>query len=332
MEKLDDELPYLKLREGEKFLFVKQFEEGGIPIKGLAKGYDPEPFPEHLIKITDDWVKYDRYDIITNFRLIKFAINDNYMEEDGVTPISEIFHHEHAFIWVNLEDIIDYKVDIRLGSYGSGVMGFKFFGKGRLKVKEHPLDFTGYNYEEYCQVKDIVVKLLKFEQQEVAEEEDKKIQKIIKKNKNIVYWMFIGLIIFGGYIILPIFPSDTQNSAKRFMQVSLIGLYVVYMVFFLLLNFITYRILLKKYKKKRFFTLMKVDFAWYIGPGISAVVIILVFGILLMELGLLSIIGNEWLAFLISVGFWTIAVILIVMFDLNSRKKKKAKKATDMEV
>ena len=54
-------------------------------------------------------------------------------------------------------------------------MGFKFFGKGRLKVKERPLHFTGYNYEGFCQIKNIVVNTFKFEQQEIDQEEDKEI-------------------------------------------------------------------------------------------------------------------------------------------------------------
>ena len=331
MENLDDILPYLKLRDGEEILFTKRFE-GDFPIRWLAKYHEPETFPEHLIAIKKDRYIYDQIDIITNFRLIQFGINYNYMEEDRVTPISEIFHHENLFLWVNLEDIIDYKIDF--GINVGGVMGFKFFGKGRLKVKEKPLHFTDYNYEEYCQIKDIVVKLLKFERQEIDKEEDKKIQKIIEKNKVMFFAMFIGLIILGSKIIDLIIPIDTQDPIRSFLHYSLGGLYVVYMLFFLLLNIITIRILLKKYKTKTFFTLMKIDFAWYLGPAFSAVFFALGFGILILETALLTFIDNELLALSITIGFWTIIMILAVVVDLHYRKKKKSKtkKTTDKEV
>ena len=78
------------------------------------------------------------------------------------------------FVWVNLEDIIDFNVHFELVKDGYGGMGFKFIGKGRLIVKKRPLHFTGYNYEEYCQVKNILVKLLKFEWQEIDNNEDMK--------------------------------------------------------------------------------------------------------------------------------------------------------------
>ena len=110
MENIDDVLPYLQLRDGEKFLFVKQFEGKSLQIKYLEKYHEPEKFPEHLITIKKDSYEFDQFEIITNFRLIKFGINYNYMEEDRITPISEIFHHENLFVWVNIEDIIEYKV------------------------------------------------------------------------------------------------------------------------------------------------------------------------------------------------------------------------------
>jgi len=110
MGNIDDVLPYLQLRDGEKLLFVKLFEGNELQIKYLEKYHEPEKFPKHLITIKKDRYEYDQFDIITNFRLIKFGLNHNYMEEDGVTPISEIFHNENLFLWVNLEDIDDFKV------------------------------------------------------------------------------------------------------------------------------------------------------------------------------------------------------------------------------
>ncbi len=228
---------------------------------------------------------------------------------------------------------MDYNVDF--GEDIVGTMGFKFFGKGRLKVKERPLHFTGYNYEEYCQIKDIVVKWLKYEQQEIDEVEDKKIQEIIKINKDIFNWALFGLIFLGIIIILPIIdPINPQDFTVSFFQYSLIGLYVVYMLFFLLFNTIHMGIQRKKYKEKSFFTLMKQDFSWYQGPVISAIVFVFEFMISIFELGLLDIIGNGFLALSISIGFWTITIILIAGFvNLHSwKKKKKAKKATDKDV
>ncbi len=327
MEKIDDVLPYLNLRDGEEILFVKRFErKEDLPIRWLAKHHEPEKFPEHLITIKEDYYFFDQIDIITNFRLIKFGINYIYMEEDRVTPISEIFHHENLFLWVNLEDIDDYKVDFGSDSI-SGVMGFKFFGKGRLKVKERPLHFTGYNYEEYCQIKNIVVKWLKYEQQEIDKVEDKKIQEIIKLNKDIFKGMFIGLIILGIMIILPIiFPKNPQDFTVSFFYYSLIGLYVFYMLFFLLFNTIHIGILLKKYEKKSFFTLMKKTFTWYQAPVISVLVFFLEFMILMNELALLDYIDNGFIALSISIGFWTITTILAVVFTYTPGKRKKERK------
>ena len=280
MEYLDDVLHYLKLGDGEEILFVKRFE-GALPVEWLAKYHEPEKFPEHLITIKKDHYFFDQIDIITNFRFIKFGINYNYMEEDRVTPISEIFHHENLFLWVNLEDIIDYKVNFKIEK--SGDMGFKFFGKGRMKVKERPLNFTGYNYEEYCQVKDIGVTYLKFEQQDIDKEEDKKILKIIKKNIHISNVMFFGLFILGWIILPSRIPSATQTPAVSFLDYSIGGLYLVYMLFFLLYNIITQGILLKKYQKKSFFPLMKLKYAWYQGPTYSGVFFIYGIGILIIE-------------------------------------------------
>ncbi len=319
MENLDDVLPYLKLGDGEEILFVKRFE-GALPVEWLAKYHEPEKFPEHLITIKKDHYFFDQIDIITNFRFIKFGINYNYMEEDRVTPISEIFHHENLFLWVNLEDIIDYKVNFKIEK--SGDMGFKFFGKGRMKVKERPLNFTGYNYEEYCQVKDIGVTYLKFEQQDIDKEEDKNIKKIIKKNIQIFIEMFIGLLFLSLFIIPSTFPKYSQNPTVSFFQYSLFGLYAVYMLFFLLYNIITQGILLKKYQKKSFFTLMKLNYAWYQGPTYSGVFFIYGVGILLIEGLLLLFIDNGWLALSISIGFWTIAAILGELYESRSRKKK----------
>ena len=332
MEKIDDVLPYLNLRDGEEILFVKRFErKEDLLIKRLPEYYEPEKFPGHLITIKKDNYFFSQIDIITNFRLIKFGLNYIHMKQDG-TPISEIFHHENLFLWVSLEDIMDYNVDF--GEDIVGTMGFKFFGKGRLKVKERPLHFTGYNYEEYCQIKDIVVRWLKYEQQEIDEEEDKKIQKIIKRNKDLFNWVFIGLIIHGIILIIPlIIPSAANDFTVSFLYYSIIGLYVVYMLFFLLFNTIHIGIQRKKYKEKSFFTLMKINFAWYHGPAISGVIFILGFMIYMLELLLLNFIDNKWLALSISIGFWTITTILAVAFDLRSwKKKKRAKEAINKEV
>jgi len=323
MENLDDIIPYLKLREGEEILFVKRFK-GDLPIKWLTKYHEPEKFPEHLITIKKDYYFFDQIDIITNFRLIKFGINYNYMEEDRVTPISEIFHHENLFLWVNLEDIIDFKVDF--GINGVGTMGFKFFGKGRLKVKERPLHFIGYNYEEYCKIKDIAVKIFKFELQEIDQEEDKEIQKIIEKNDNINIWMFIGVIIIGFLIVPPIFPSESQDYQSKFIDYTIAGLFVFYILFFLLFNIIIHYILLKKHVEKTFFTLMKIDFAWHIGPTISVILFVIEFMILAGDLLLLNFIDKEWIALLISIGFWIFVIIFAVAIDLLTRKKKKRKR------
>jgi len=314
MENLDDVLPYLNLRDGEEILFVKHFD-GGFPIKCLKKYHEPEKFPEHLIKIKKDYYEFDQFDIITNFRMIKFGINYNYMEEDNITPLSEIFHHENLFVWVNLEDIIDYEVNFKIDK--SGHMGFKFFGKGRLKVKERPLNFTGYNYEEYCQVKDIMVKNLKFELQEIDKKEDKNIQKIIKRNKKIDTVISLGLFIFA-YFVMPFFsPKNISDPKTKFFRYSIIGMYAVYILFFLVFNFITQVSLLKKYEKKSFFTLIKLNYAWYQGPVYSGVFLIYGVGVALS----------------ISVGFWTIIAILAEVYESNSRKKKKkVKLATDQEV
>ncbi|MHA1473868.1 MAG: hypothetical protein ACTSRX_02365 [Promethearchaeota archaeon] len=323
MENIDDVLPYLNLKDGEEILFVKQFE-GGIFIKYLKKYHEPEKFPEHLIKIKKDCYEFDQFDIITNFRLIKFGINYNYMKEDNITPLSEIFHHENLFLWVNLEDIIDYKVNFKVDR--DGHLGFKFFGKGRLNVKERPLNFFGYNYEEYCQVKDIVVKRLKFEPQEIDKEEDKNIQKIIKKNELISSVTFVGLVFLGWIIAFSTFPTDTQGPTVSFFQYSLFGLHVVYTLFFLVFNTITYGILIKKYQKKKFFTLMKLYYAWYQGPYYSGFFFTLGVAILMIEGFLLLFIDNGWLALSISFGFLTIVVVLSYVYESHSRKKKKQTK------
>jgi len=312
MENLDDVLPYLNLRDEEEILFAKHFD-GGFPIKWLKKYHEPEKFPEHLIKIKKDYYEFDQFDIITNFRMIKFGINYNYMEEDNITPLSEIFHHENLFVW--------------------GHMGFKFFGKGRLKVKERPLNFTGYNYEEYCQVKDIMVKNLKFELQEIDKKEDKNIQKIIKRNKKIDTVISLGLFIFA-YFVMPFFsPKNISDPKTKFFRYSIIGMYAAYILFFLVFNFITQVSLLKKYEKKSFFTLIKLNYAWYQGPVYSGVFLIYGVGILLIERLLLLFIDKGWVALSISVGFWTIIAILAEVYESNSRKKKKkVKLATDQEV
>jgi len=330
MENIDDILPYLNLRDGEEILFGKHFD-GGMPIDWLKKYHDPEKFPEHLIKIKKNYYDFDQFDIITNFRLIKFGINYAYMKEDNMTPLSEIFHHENLFLWVNLEDIIDYKVNFKIDR--DGHLGFKFFGKGRLKVKEKPLHFFGYNYEEYCQVKDIVVKHLKFEKQEIEKEEDKNIQKIIKKNESISSVTFFGLVILSWIIIPSTFPAYSQNSTVSFLQYSLFGVYVVYMLFFLVFNTIIHRILIKKHQKKKFFTLMKLYYAWYQGPWYSLTFFMLGVGILMIEGFLLLFLDNGWLALSISVVFWTIIAILAEIYESNSRKTKdQKKKATIKEV
>ena len=321
MENLDDILPYLNLRDGEELLFVKRFE-GGIPIIWLAKYHEPEKFPEHLIKIKKDYYFFDQIDIITNFRLIKFGINYNYMEEDGITNISEIFHHENLFLWVNLEDIIDFEVDFSIIE-GKGFMGFKFIGNGRLKVKERPLRFTSYNYEEYCQVKDIVIKLLNFGRQDIDKEEDKNIKKIIKKNKVIFRDMFIVLLILSFCIIALISPIDTQDPVGIFLLHPFIGVYMVYVLFFLLFNPITLLILVKKYKTKRFFTLMKRDFAWYLGPNLSAFFFVIMIGVLVLYGALSNSMDNKLVALSISVGSWTITVILIFVIAHFIEKRKE---------
>ncbi|MHA1510544.1 MAG: hypothetical protein ACTSRX_02370 [Promethearchaeota archaeon] len=336
MGNIDDVLPYLQLRDGEKLLFVKLFEGNELQIKYLEKYHEPEKFPKHLITIKKDRYEYDQFDIITNFRLIKFGLNHNYMEEDGVTPISEIFHNENLFLWVNLEDIDDFKVHFGINVVGT--LGFNFFGRGRLKVKEKPIPFTGYNYEEYCQVKDILVKWFKFEPQEIEKELDNEIQKIFKFNKNLIYWMLIGLLILGILIIPITYPSYTEDPTKSFFYYSIGGLYMVYMVFFLLFNYIIHKIFKKKKKEKMFLTLMKLDFAWHLGPAISAVVFVFGFGILLLELVLLIFIDNGFIALSIAVGFWAVVMVFAVGFDLYYRKKKKkkkimkTKKTTDKEV
>jgi len=324
MENLDDVLPYLKLGDGEEILFAKRFEGFSLQIKCLAKYHEPEKFPEHLITTKKDWYIFDQIDIITNFRLIKFGINYNYTEEDRVTPISDIFHHENLFLWVNLEDIIDYKVDYSVGN--KGAMGFKFFGKGKLKVKERPLNFTGYNYEEYCQLKDIVIKLLKFEPQEIDKEEDKKIRNILNINKIISNVMFLGLCFLGWIIIPSTFPKFSQNPTVSFFQYSFFGLYVVCWVFDFLLITISYLILLKKYGENKYATFKKINYVWYIGPSISVYFFFLMVMILVSELLLLNFIDNGFLALSIAIGFWTITTILAVYFIFTPGKRKKERK------
>ncbi len=321
MENLDDVLPYLKLRDGEEILFLKRFE-GAIPITWLAKYHEPEKFPEHLITIKKDHYFFDQLDIITNFRLIKFGINYNYMEEDTITPLSENFHHENLYLWVNLEDINDYKVHFELVKGGGG-MGFKFFVKGRLIVKERPLHFTGYNYEEYCQVRDIGVKLLKFDRQEIDKNEDMKIQNIIKNSDNISATMLVAILIIGMYIFVLSTPIDAQNLSEFILFHPFLSLYIVYFLFFLLFNIITHWILLKKHKEKKFFTLMKIYYAWYIGPWYSLMFFMLVIGVLMVYGGLSSVMDSKLVALLISVGFWAIAVVFAYAIQLLIRKKEK---------
>ena len=331
MGDINDVLPYLNLRDGEEILFVKHFD-GGMPIKWLKKYHEPEKFPEHLIKIKKDYYEFDQFDIITNFRMIKFGINYIYMEEDNITPFSEIFHHENLYLWVNLEDIDDFDVQFELVQGGGG-MGFKFFGKGRLKVKKNPLHFTGYNYEEYCQVKDIVVNLLKFDRQEIDKNEDMKIQNIIKKSVKISVELYLGLLIIGLCMVPFIIQSDVQNLLELILFLPFISLYIVYFLFFLLFNIITHWILLKKYKEKKFFTLMKIDYAWYLGPAYTASFFGLGIGVLMGYGGLSSIMDSKLVALLISVGFWAIVLVLAYGFALlyYRKKKKKEKKANDKE-
>ncbi|QEE15532.1 hypothetical protein DSAG12_01358 [Promethearchaeum syntrophicum] len=325
MENLDDVLPYLKLRDGEEILFAKRFE-GAIPITWLAKYHEPEKFPEHLITIKKEHYFFDQLDIITNFRLIKFGINYIYMEKDRVTPLSEIFHHENLFLWVNLEDIIDFNVHFELVKDGYGGMGFKFIGKGRLIVKENPLHFTGYNYEEYCQVRDIAVKLLKFDKQEIDKNEDMKIQEIIKNVDKMSVPMFLGVIIIGLFVFVLSTPIDAQNLSEFILFHPFVSLYAVYMLFFLLFNIITRWILHQKSKEKKFFTLMKFSFAWYIGPGYSLAFFGIGIGVLMVYGGLSSVMDNKLIALLISLGFWELVLVFAFGFDIYIHKKKKKSK------
>ena len=332
MENIDDILPYLKLSDGEEILFVKRFE-GALPVTWLAKYHEPEKFPEQLITIKNDHYFFDQLDIITNFRLIKFGINYNYMEKDYITPLSEIFHHENLFVWVNLEDIIDFNVHFELVKDGYGGMGFEFIGKGRLIVKKRPLHFTGYNYDEFCQVRDIGVKLLKFDRQEIDKNEDMKIQKIIKESIKISGQMLIGVIIIGLFVFVPSTPIEAQNLSEFILFHPFVSLYAVYMLFFLPFNIITHWILLKKYKEKKFFTLMKVNFAWYLGPGFSAGILGMVFAILMIYAIFSNLMDNKLVALLISIGLLIFLLILGVKIDsLIGKKKKKKKKATNKEV
>ena len=178
-----------------------------------------------------------------------------------------------------------------------------------------------------------MVKLLEFELQDIDKDEDNNIQKIIKINKYFDNGMFIVLAILGWIIIPSTFPKNSQNSTVSFLQYSLFGVHMVCFLFYFVYTYITQVSLIKKYHKKKFFTLMKLYYAWYQGPWYSLTFFILGVGILMIEGFLLLFIDNGWLALSISVIFWTIIVILGEVIESNSRKKKKKKKeAFDKEV
>ena len=99
MENITELKPYLNLREGEEILFVtRKNEDWFLPIKNLYKYHEPEKFPEELITKKKKNYVYHPADIITNFRIIRFGLSFNYVKEEQITPISEVFHLENFIL------------------------------------------------------------------------------------------------------------------------------------------------------------------------------------------------------------------------------------------
>ena len=91
-----DLLPYLNLQDSEEILVINRYNEKKIlPIKDLAKYHDPNQLSENFFPIKGKNYEYYDIDIVTNYRVLFFCLNLHYLKDDGVNPLSDIFHIEN---------------------------------------------------------------------------------------------------------------------------------------------------------------------------------------------------------------------------------------------
>ena len=182
MENINDLKQYLNLQEGEEILFInRHYGESLIPINNLSIYHEPEKFPKQLITKRKKNYAYHPIDIITNFRIILFRLNSNYIKQDQITPVSEVFHFDNFILWINNEDILDYK--IKFADFYLKETQFIFYHKDGIKALKSPIIIGCHKYENYLRVKELSINLFKFKKEVINLKEQREIDSIINSNK-----------------------------------------------------------------------------------------------------------------------------------------------------
>ena len=327
-----DLLPFLKLRETEEILCINKYREKKILLlKDLAKYHDPDALPEDIFPIIEKnyeifkgskqkCYEYHEIEVLTNYRVIFLGLNFSHLKDDGVTPISDIFHINNFLIWVKNEDIED--CDIKFGYFiqkGVSII-LNFYHEEGEVVKQLQMGISCSDYSKFQKVCNVLVDQSRVRKIKIKYQEQQRINSIRLFNWSFNTGGSILLVILGIYIFLWIYNPETT------FPVSYIdfGLYTLFVIFFISYNRYWNKTLRKDLET--FYNFTEKDFTFYRGPFWSFFVFILcgflIFGDVLYSM----LISNEILSFLASFGSFTcIFGIPILITELVQRKKKKKK-------
>ncbi|MHA1542608.1 MAG: hypothetical protein ACTSQH_06505 [Candidatus Hodarchaeales archaeon] len=321
-EKIQAELlPYLKLQESEEILVINRSDEKKIlPIRELAKYHDPDALPEHFFPTKGKNYEYNEIEIFTSQRVIFLCLNLDYMEEDEVTPISDIFHIDNYLVWVNNEDIKE--CDIEFGGFWKGItVKFNFFYDDGETATILPMRVICSDYSRYLKLRDVLVHRIGLNSAKIKYQEQKRMKSICSFNRSFNIYGFILLVILGLYILEKMISEEFSFS----LNYADLVLFLLYLAFFITYNLYWIRALKKD--TETFFVYTDKDFTWYKGPWVNFIVFVLCALVVIIDIAYSTIISNYILSFFASIGsvacFLGLSILIGAIIDKKKKKKKK---------
>ncbi len=332
-----DLIPYLKLREAEEILHINKYSEKKILwIDELAKYHDPDAIPKKFFQITEKnygifqggkkkYYEYNEIEIVTNYRVFFMGLNLNYLKEDGITPISEIFHLDNFLIWVNNEDIEEVDIECGEGLWKGISICFNFYHDEGDKVKLFPMRIVCSDYSGYLKLKETLIYPLGLNPTKIKFQEQQRMHAIRRFNGQFNFYGTILLVVFGVFLFTKMIDEDISFN----MNYIDFGLYCVYVVFFISFNYYWNRTLKKD--KETFFSFANMDFTWFKGPLVNFLVFVLCGIIIFGDMGYSLIITNQILSLLASIGSLAVLMGLSMLIGTIVEKSKKKKSNSEKE-
>ena len=326
-------LPYLKLKESEEILTINQYtEKKTLAAKELAKYHDPDAIPKKYFPIKEKnlelfrgkqkYYEYQEIEVITNYRVIFLGLNLNYLKEDGITPISDIFHVDNYLIWINNEDIDECDIELGEGIWKGISACLNFYHDEGENVKLFPMRIVCSDYSSYLKLKETLINPLGLNPTKIKYQEQQRMRAIRGFNRSFNIYGTLILVFLGIFLYSKMIDDEITFSMNYFD----LGLFGSYVIFFISYNIYWNRTLKKD--KETFFEFTGKDFTWYKGPIVNFFVFIMCGIVVFLDMAYSGIISNDIFSFLASLGslavFFGFAMLLGTIIE--NRKKKTQKK------